>query len=49
VEGFVTGRPWPTWVRIGIGLVMFGLFWGWTIVFARRALRQSRPEALISR
>ena len=39
VEGFVTGRPWPTWVRVGIGLAMFLLFWGWTIVFAIRAVR----------
>jgi uncharacterized membrane protein SpoIIM required for sporulation len=57
VEGFVTGRPWPTWVRIAIGLGMFGLFWGWTIVFARRAVMaaraaeapQSLPEALSSK
>jgi hypothetical protein len=28
---------------------MFSLFWGWTVVFARRALRQSLPEALISK
>lgn len=39
VEGFVTGRPWPTWVRVGIGVAMFLLFWGWTIVFAVRAVR----------
>jgi uncharacterized membrane protein SpoIIM required for sporulation len=37
VEGFVTGKPWPTWVRIGIGVFMFVLFWGWTIAFAWRA------------
>ena len=37
VEGFVTGRPWPTWIRIGIGLLVFVLFWGWTIIFAWRA------------
>jgi uncharacterized membrane protein SpoIIM required for sporulation len=36
VEGFVTGRPWPTWLRVGIGVVVFAVFWGWTIVFARR-------------
>ena len=36
VEGFVTGRPWPTWLRVGIGLVVFSVFWGWTIVLARR-------------
>jgi uncharacterized membrane protein SpoIIM required for sporulation len=37
VEGFVTGRPWPTWIRIGIGVFVFVLFWGWTITFAWRA------------
>ena len=42
VEGFVTGRPWPTAVRIGIGAGMFLLFWGWTIVFAVRARREGR-------
>ncbi len=34
IEGFVTGRPWPTTVRIGIGVVGFVAFWGWTIGFA---------------
>ncbi len=33
VEGFVTGRPWPTAVRVGIGVVVwaaFGLYvWHW--------------------
>jgi uncharacterized membrane protein SpoIIM required for sporulation len=45
VEGFVTGRPWPTWVRIGIGLGMFSLFWGWTIFFAVRAVRRGDDTA----
>ena len=44
VEGFVTGRPWPTWVRIGVGTVMFLLFWGWTIVFAIRAVRNGTED-----
>ena len=39
VEGFVTGRPWPTALRIGIGVGVFLLFWGWTIAFAIRARR----------
>jgi uncharacterized membrane protein SpoIIM required for sporulation len=42
VEGFVTGRPWPTWIRIGIGVGVFLLFWGWTIIFAVRAHREGR-------
>jgi uncharacterized membrane protein SpoIIM required for sporulation len=37
VEGFVTGRPWPTWLRVGIGVAVFSAFWGWTIVYARRS------------
>lgn len=36
VEGFVTGRPWPTPVRVGIGVVVFLAFWGWTIVYGLR-------------
>lgn len=36
VEGFVTGRPWPTAVRVGIGVVVFLAFWGWTIVYGIR-------------
>ncbi|MCB0979397.1 MAG: stage II sporulation protein M, partial [Ilumatobacter sp.] len=43
VEGFVTGRPWPTSVRIGIGVLAFTLFWGWTIVAALR-LRRATPD-----
>ncbi|MEI7548424.1 MAG: stage II sporulation protein M [Actinomycetota bacterium] len=39
VEGFVTGRPWPTWLRIAIGVFVFVLFWGWTIAYAIRARR----------
>lgn len=37
VEGFVTGRPWPTVARVGIGIAVFGAFWGWTIVYGLRA------------
>jgi uncharacterized membrane protein SpoIIM required for sporulation len=44
VEGFVTGRPWPTWLRITIGVVVFTLFWGWTIVYAIRVRRAGMDE-----
>jgi uncharacterized membrane protein SpoIIM required for sporulation len=44
VEGFVTGRPWPTSLRIGIGVVVFVLFWGWTIKFALRARREGNEN-----
>ncbi len=46
VEAFVTGQPWPTAVRIGIGATAFVLFWGWTMAFG---IRYSRPDALSSR
>lgn len=36
VEAFVTGRPWPTSVRVGIGVLVFVAFWGWVIAFAMR-------------
>lgn len=44
VEGFVTGRPWPTSLRIGIGVLVFVLFWGWTIRFALRARREGNES-----
>ena len=44
VEGFVTGKPWPTSLRIGIGVFVFLLFWGWTIVYAVRARRQGNAD-----
>jgi uncharacterized membrane protein SpoIIM required for sporulation len=37
IEGFVTGQPWPTSVRVGIGVIAFAAFWGWTIMYGRRA------------
>ena len=37
IEGFVTGRPWPTSIRVGIGVLAFAAFWGWTLVYGRRA------------
>jgi uncharacterized membrane protein SpoIIM required for sporulation len=46
IEGFVTGRPWPTSVRLGIGIAAFVLFWGWTIAFG---LQQSRADRTTTR
>lgn len=37
IEGFVTGRPWPTSIRVGIGVIAFVAFWGWTLVYGKRA------------
>ncbi len=45
VEGFVTGRPWPTSVRLGIGVTVFLAFWGWTIAFGIQQHREDRADA----
>ena len=47
IEGFVTGRPWPTSIRIGIGAIAFIAFWGWTIVYGRRADQILLDEAAL--
>jgi uncharacterized membrane protein YczE len=56
VEAYVTGRPWPTSARVGIGVIVFTVFWGWVIHFAlaqvaatRRSAPQSRPAAFSDR
>jgi uncharacterized membrane protein SpoIIM required for sporulation len=45
IEGFVTGQPWSTWVRVGIGVAAFVTFWGFTFSFARQQRRLRRMEA----
>lgn len=45
IEGFVTGRPWPTSVRLGIGLTAFVGYWGWTIAFGLHEHRVDRARA----
>jgi uncharacterized membrane protein SpoIIM required for sporulation len=45
IEGFVSGRPWPTSVRVIIGLVAFLGFWGTTFVLAVRAHGARSAEA----
>jgi uncharacterized membrane protein SpoIIM required for sporulation len=51
VEGFVTGKPWPTLLRVGIGVFVFLLFWGWTLVYAWRlrgaGSEQFAPDAAL--
>ncbi len=44
IEGFVTGQPWPTSLRVGIGVLAFVVFWGWTIVYGRRAAQRVDAE-----
>ena len=44
IEGFVTGQPWPTSMRLGIGVFAFTAFWGWTIAFGVRQHSHDRAE-----
>jgi uncharacterized membrane protein SpoIIM required for sporulation len=36
IEAFVTGRPWPTSVRVLIGVVVCFAFWGYVVACAMR-------------
>jgi uncharacterized membrane protein SpoIIM required for sporulation len=49
VEGFVTGRPWSTPIRIGIGAVVFCAFWGWTIVYGLRDRHVGGADGVVDR
>ena len=44
IEGFVTGQPWPTSLRLAIGIAAFAAFWGWTIAFGVRQRGLDRAE-----
>jgi len=46
IEGFVTGRPWPTAVRVGIGVVAEAAFLLYVVVLGRRAAAQGLTGAL---
>ena len=46
IEGFVTGRPWPTWLRVGIGVAAEAGFLAWVLVLGRRAAAQGLTGAL---
>ncbi len=37
VEGFVTPSPLPVWAKIGIGLAVLAAYWGYVLVWGRRA------------
>lgn len=39
VEGFVTGSPLPTWLRIGIGAALLAAYWAYTLILGGRAYR----------
>jgi uncharacterized membrane protein SpoIIM required for sporulation len=46
IEGFVTGRPWPTWLRVGIGVAAEAAFLSYVVVLGRRAAARGRSGAL---
>ncbi len=46
IEGFVTGRPWPTAVRVGIGALAEAAFLTYVVVLGRRAAAQGLTGAL---
>jgi hypothetical protein len=37
IEGFVTGRPWPTALRVGVGVAAEAAFVGYVVSQGRRA------------
>jgi hypothetical protein len=40
IEAFVTPSGWPTWVRVGIGVVVELLFLTYVFTLGRRAARE---------
>jgi uncharacterized membrane protein SpoIIM required for sporulation len=46
IEGFVTGRPWPTPLRVGIGMVVEAAFLGYLFVLGRAAAARGLTGAL---
>src|SRR4029450_2770079 len=46
IEGFVTGRPSPTWLRVGLGGVDEAAFLTYIVVLGRRAAARGLTGAL---
>lgn len=46
IEGFVTGQPWPTWFRVGIGVVVETAFVTYLVVRGRIAFAKGLTGAL---
>ena len=46
IEGFVTGRPWPTLLRVGIGIVVEAAFLAYLFVLGRAAAARGLTGAL---
>lgn len=46
IEGFVTGAPWPAWLRVGVGVAAWAAFVGYALVLGPRAAREGRTGAI---
>lgn len=46
IEGFVTGQPWPWWIRIGIGVLALGGFLFYMLFVGGRAHRAGETGGL---
>ena len=46
IEAFVTGRPWPTWLRVGIGVVVEVTFLVYWLVIGRARAAEGWTGAL---
>jgi uncharacterized membrane protein SpoIIM required for sporulation len=44
IEGFVTGRGWPTSLRVAVGVLAGGTFWLWVIALGSRT--SEHPEVV---
>ena len=45
IEGFVTGSPLPTWMRVGVGVTVEAAFVGYLVLRGRAAVREQRRAA----
>ncbi len=46
IEGFVTGAPWPTWVRVSIGVATLIVFLAYVYVCGRQATSKGLTGAI---
>jgi uncharacterized membrane protein SpoIIM required for sporulation len=46
IEGFVTGRPWPTVLRVGVGALAEAAFLAYALILGRRAAARGLTGAL---
>ena len=47
VEAFVTPSDLPVWLKIGIGAVVLGSYWAYTLIWGRRAFRAGQRGDLV--